>query len=70
VPIIQFSLSSKSLSDTELNDLGQNIIRPDLAIVRGADVPQPYGGNPPIPRVPSHAESLDRSLDILEREMA
>jgi multidrug efflux pump subunit AcrB len=46
VPIIQLSLSSKSLSDTELNDLGQNIIRPDLAIVRGADVPQPYGGKP------------------------
>src|ERR1700758_2091492 len=44
VPIIQLSLSSKSLSDTELNDLGQNVIRPDLAIVRGADVPQPYGG--------------------------
>jgi multidrug efflux pump subunit AcrB len=46
VPIIQLSLSSKSLSDTELNDLGQNIIRPDLAVVRGADVPQPYGGKP------------------------
>jgi multidrug efflux pump subunit AcrB len=46
VPIIQLSLSSKSLSDTALNDLGQNIIRPDLAIVRGADVPQPYGGKP------------------------
>src|ERR1700757_2738092 len=48
VPIIQLSLSSKSLSDTELNDLGQNVIRPDLAIVRGADVPQPYGGKPRI----------------------
>src|SRR5580693_3867184 len=46
VPIIQLSLFSKSLSDTELNDLGQNVIRPDLAIVRGADVPQPYGGKP------------------------
>src|SRR6201995_506744 len=29
VPIIQLSLSSKSLPDTKLNDLGQNIIRPD-----------------------------------------
>ena len=46
VPIIQLSLSSKSLPDTKLNDLGQNIIRPDLAVVRGADVPQPYGGKP------------------------
>ncbi|MGA2861707.1 MAG: efflux RND transporter permease subunit [Steroidobacteraceae bacterium] len=46
VPIIQLSLSSKTLSDTKLNDLGQNIIRPDLAIVHGAEVPQPYGGKP------------------------
>jgi multidrug efflux pump subunit AcrB len=46
VPIIQLSLSSNTLSDTELNDLGQNIIRPDLAVVHGAQVPQPYGGKP------------------------
>src|ERR1700722_17720872 len=46
VPIIQLSLSSKTLPDTRLNDLGQNIIRPDLAVVRGAEVPQPYGGKP------------------------
>src|SRR3974390_971772 len=36
VPIIQLSLSSNTLTDTALNDLGQNIIRPDLAVVRGA----------------------------------
>jgi multidrug efflux pump subunit AcrB len=46
VPIIQLSLSSGTLSDTKLNDLGQNIIRPDLAVVHGAEVPQPYGGKP------------------------
>jgi multidrug efflux pump subunit AcrB len=46
VPIIQLSLSSKSLSDTKLNDLGQNIIRPALAVVHGAEVPYPYGGKP------------------------
>jgi multidrug efflux pump subunit AcrB len=46
VPIIQLSLSSTSLTDTKLNDLGQNIIRPDLAVVRGASVPYPYGGKP------------------------
>src|SRR5579872_3242549 len=44
VPIIELSVSSPSLSDTRLNDLGQNIIRPDLAVVRGASVPYPYGG--------------------------
>src|SRR6202167_3105463 len=46
VPIIQLSLSSNTLPDTKLNDLGQNIIRPDLAVVHGAQVPQPYGGKP------------------------
>ncbi|MGC9196014.1 MAG: efflux RND transporter permease subunit [Syntrophobacteraceae bacterium] len=46
VPIIQLSLSSKSLTDTKLNDIGQNIIRPDLAVVHGAEVPYPYGGKP------------------------
>jgi multidrug efflux pump subunit AcrB len=46
VPIIQLSLSSNTLPDTTLNDLGQNIIRPDLAVVHGAQVPQPYGGKP------------------------
>jgi multidrug efflux pump subunit AcrB len=46
VPIIQLSLSSNSLPDTALNDLGQNIIRPALAVVHGAEVPQPYGGKP------------------------
>ncbi|HXE16966.1 MAG TPA: efflux RND transporter permease subunit [Stellaceae bacterium] len=46
VPIIDLSLSSDSLSDTALNDLGQNTIRPDLAYVHGAEVPQPYGGKP------------------------
>ncbi|MGA2188720.1 MAG: efflux RND transporter permease subunit [Steroidobacteraceae bacterium] len=46
VPIIQLSLSSKALADTKLNDLGQNIIRPALAVVHGAEVPYPYGGKP------------------------
>src|SRR6202035_4896383 len=39
VPIIQLSLASNTLPDTKLNDLGQNIIRPDLAVVHGAEVP-------------------------------
>src|SRR5580692_2241223 len=46
VPIVQLSLSSRSLPDTKLNDLGQNTIRPDLAVVHGAEVPYPYGGKP------------------------
>jgi multidrug efflux pump subunit AcrB len=46
VPIIQLSLSSSSMSDTGLNDIAQNFVRPDLAVVRGASVTSPYGGKP------------------------
>ncbi len=46
VPIIQLSLSSTSLPDAKLNDFGQNVIRPALAVVQGASVPFPYGGKP------------------------
>ena len=46
VPIIQLSLSSSSLPDAKLNDFGQNVIRPALAVVPGASVPYPYGGKP------------------------
>jgi multidrug efflux pump subunit AcrB len=58
VPIIQLSMSSNSLSDTALNDLGQNIIRPDLAVVRGAAVPYPYGGKPRVIMVDLDQEAL------------
>src|SRR5271163_1776304 len=58
VPIIQLSLSSKTLPDTKLNDLGQNIIRPDLAVVHGAEVPQPYGGKPRVVMADLDAQAL------------
>jgi multidrug efflux pump subunit AcrB len=58
VPIIQLSLSSKTLPDTKLNDLGQNIIRPDLAVVHGAEVPQPYGGKPRVIMADLNADAL------------
>jgi multidrug efflux pump subunit AcrB len=58
VPIIQLALSSKTLTDTSLNDLGQNIIRPDLAVVRGASVPYPYGGKPRVIMVDLNQQSL------------
>src|SRR5271154_4729674 len=45
VPIIQLALSSDSLSQTQLNDLALNFIRPQLATVAGAQLPYPYGGS-------------------------
>ena len=44
VPIIQLGLESKTLSEQELFDLGQNFIRTQLATIQGAAVPLPYGG--------------------------
>ena len=44
VPIIQLGLSGKGLSEQELNDLGQNFLRPQLVTVPGAVIPFPYGG--------------------------
>src|ERR1700730_2530410 len=44
VPIVQVSLGGQGLSQTELYDLGQNFIRGQLATIKGAAVPLPYGG--------------------------
>src|ERR1700746_3799722 len=43
-PIIQLGLSSKTLPEQELFDLGQNFLRTYLAPVPGAATPYPYGG--------------------------
>ena len=44
VPIVQVSLGGRGLSQTELYDLGQNFIRGQLATIKSAAVPLPYGG--------------------------
>ncbi|MBL0938513.1 MAG: efflux RND transporter permease subunit [Gemmatimonadaceae bacterium] len=44
VPVLQLALGGDSLSEQQLYDLGTNGIRTRLATVRGASVPQPYGG--------------------------
>jgi multidrug efflux pump subunit AcrB len=44
VPIIQLALSSDSLSESAIFDIGNNIIRTALATIPGAAVPYPYGG--------------------------
>jgi len=44
VPIIQVALSSDTMSQTTLNDLAGNFIRPQLATVAGAALPSAYGG--------------------------
>ncbi len=43
-PVIQLGLSSKTLPEQQLFDLGQNFLRSFLATVPGAATPYPYGG--------------------------
>jgi multidrug efflux pump subunit AcrB len=44
VPILQLGLSGKGLSEQQLNDFGLNFIRPQLVTIKGAVVPNVYGG--------------------------
>src|SRR5471030_1991699 len=44
VPIIQLALSSDSLSEAQIFDLGNNIVRTGLGTIPGAAMPYPYGG--------------------------
>src|SRR5580693_7237955 len=46
VPILQMSISSDSLPEQQLYDLGYNFIRTQLSNVEGATFPLPYGGRP------------------------
>lgn len=44
VPILQLGMSSKTLSEQALFDLGLNFVRTQLATVQGASIPLPLGG--------------------------
>ncbi|WP_207001590.1 efflux RND transporter permease subunit [Trinickia mobilis] len=44
VPVLQLGLSSDTLPEQTLYDLGNSFIRTQLATVQGAAVPLPYGG--------------------------
>jgi multidrug efflux pump subunit AcrB len=44
VPILQLALSSETIPEQELFDLGNNILRVQLATVAGAAIPYPLGG--------------------------
>jgi CzcA family heavy metal efflux pump len=43
-PVVQLGLSSKTLPEAQLFDLGQNFLRNYVATVPGAATPYPYGG--------------------------
>ncbi|MDB6092256.1 MAG: efflux transporter permease subunit [Gammaproteobacteria bacterium] len=44
VPIIQLALSSNRLTESQLFDFGNQVIRAQIATIAGASLPYPYGG--------------------------
>jgi multidrug efflux pump subunit AcrB len=58
VPILHLGLASKTLSEQEIFDWGQNFIRTPLATVQGAAVSYPFGGK-------NRAVMVDLNLDEL-----
>ncbi|MGA2439630.1 MAG: efflux RND transporter permease subunit [Tepidisphaeraceae bacterium] len=58
VPIIQLSIASRFLPDQRMTDFGQQVLRPDLAVVHGAQVPYPYGGKPRVIMVDLNMDAL------------
>src|SRR5437899_2618828 len=46
VPILQLSLSSNTMSESQLYDYGLYRVRQQLAVVQGTTLPLPYGGAP------------------------
>src|SRR5437660_9742564 len=58
VPILQLGLSSKTLREQEIFDIGNNFIRTPLGTVQGASVSYPFGGK-------SRAVMVDLNLDEL-----
>ena len=58
VPVLQLGLSSKTLREQDIFDLGQNFIRTPLGTVQGASVSYPFGGK-------SRSVMVDLNLDEL-----
>jgi CzcA family heavy metal efflux pump len=46
IPVVQLGLSSQTMPEQQVFDLGQNFLRMQLVSVRGAATPYPYGGKP------------------------
>ncbi|HEX3479109.1 MAG TPA: efflux RND transporter permease subunit [Kofleriaceae bacterium] len=44
VPIMQIAMESDTLSEQQLFDYGINYIRAEIATIKGAQIPYPYGG--------------------------
>ncbi|PYT76544.1 MAG: RND transporter [Acidobacteria bacterium] len=58
VPVIQIGLTSDTMSEQQLFDLGTTYLRPKLTTVPGAAIPWPYGGKQRFISVDINSEAL------------
>ncbi|MBV8817844.1 MAG: efflux RND transporter permease subunit [Acidobacteriaceae bacterium] len=58
VPVLQLGLSSNTLREQEIFDLGNNFIRTPLGTVQGASVSYPFGGKQPAVMVDLNPDEL------------
>ncbi len=58
VPVVQVGLSSSTLSEQQLNDIGMTQVRTQLITVPGAAVPFPYGGKTRVVSVDLDTQAL------------
>src|ERR1700683_1534778 len=69
VPILQYGISSKTLTEQQIQDVAQNQIRVGLISVPGAGVPSPYGGKQRLVSVDLDMKALESknlsSQDVL-----
>lgn len=59
VPILQINVSSPDMTEAQLQDYAQNFVRIQLAAVRGAAIPSPYGGKVRVVMVDLNQHSLE-----------
>jgi len=59
VPILQYSLASKQLTDQQLQDIAMNQVKIGLSTVRGASIPYPAGGKTPVVAVDIDLPALE-----------
>jgi multidrug efflux pump subunit AcrB len=69
VPILQLSLSSDTMSETEVYDYALWKLRTQLSVIRGLTLPSPYGGKERQIMVDLDAQAM-RSYGVSAREIA
>ena len=59
VPILQYSLASKQLTEQRLQDIAMNRVKIGLSTVRGSTIPFPAGGKSPVIAVDINLSALE-----------